>query len=111
VIDIGDLRERLADGQTWVMWGADGELREPDVPTHAGAATLIVSKVTEAVKRVGEEGFIDSSVDRRGLWTLEAVLLNRVVVEKLEEGVLDTASLLDAVTRSGFGWQVVTVSR
>ncbi|MGH8945858.1 MAG: hypothetical protein ACRDVL_06905, partial [Acidimicrobiia bacterium] len=110
VIDIGALKDRMDEGRDWVMFGPGGDLREPGVPPNAGPATLLVSRVTDAVKRLGDDGLIASSVDRRRLWAVEGFLLNRVVVEKLEPGSLDADSLLETVPRTGIGWQVVTGS-
>ena len=110
MIDIGALRDVMAEGSDWVMIGPEGDFREPRVPPNAGPATILVSSVTDAVKRVGDEGLIDGSVDRRALWAVEAFLLNRVVVEKLEPGTLHADALLKTVPRTGIGWQVVVAS-
>lgn len=106
MIEIGALRERLGEGD-WVVFDPGGRPLDLAVPPQAGPAILLVSGVTDAVKQVDDDGLIAGSVDRRRLWAVEAFLLNRVVLESLEDETLRTEWLLEAVPRTGFAWQVV----
>lgn len=107
VIDIPALKASLSVGESWVIVAPGGTLLDWEVPPHAGPATLLVSRVTDAVKRVEPEGLISGSVDRDRLWVVDAFILNRVVLDDLRCGPVDPDALLDAVRETGIAWQVV----
>ena len=107
MIDIPALKAGLSAGETWVIVAPGGTLLDWEVPPHAGPATLLVSRVTDAVKRVEPEGLIGGSVDRARLWAVDAFILNRVVLDDLRCGPVDPKGLLDAVRQTGITWQVV----
>lgn len=108
MIDISALQEIVSEGRDWTMIAPDGApCEEPVVPQTAGPASLLVSKVTDAVKRVGDDGLVEGSVDRDQLWALQGFLLNRVVLAKLEGKPMDAVTLLETIPRIGIGWQFV----
>lgn len=106
MIDISRLRQGLDYGDDWVMFDHEGNVLDGEVPAGAGPATFIVAPVTEAVKAV-EGGKVSGSVDRSKLWRVEAFLLNRIVVDQLENASFDIDALLDAVDGTGNSWQAV----
>lgn len=106
MIEISRLRERLDYEDDWVMFDHQGNILDVEVPAGAGPATFIVTPVTEAVKAV-EGGKVSGSVDRSKLWRVEAFLLNRIVVDKLENSSFTIDELLDAVDGTGISWQAV----
>jgi hypothetical protein len=74
-----------------------------------GPAALLVSDVTEAVKRV-EDGVVVESVDRRKMWAVEAIVLNRIVLRRLDEEEVSVEGLFDSVRAAGFAWQIRPIS-
>lgn len=107
VIDIPALKADLAVGESWLIVAPGGTRLDGEVPPGAGPATLLVSRVTDAVKRVEPEGLIGGSVDRDRLWAVDAFILSRSVLEDLRCGPVDADALLDAVRETGIAWQVV----
>lgn len=107
VISIGRLTGIL-DGD-WVVFDKHGNPVDLDVPGDVGPAALLVSDVTEAVKRV-EDGVVVESVDRRKMWAVEAIVLNRIVLRRLDEEEVSVEGLLDSVRAAGFAWQIRPIS-
>jgi hypothetical protein len=107
VIDIPALRGALSVDQDWVIVEPGGTPLDWTVPPNAGPATLLVSRVTDAVMRIEPDGLFGGSVDRERLWAVDAFLLNRVVLDELRCGPVDPQELLDAVRETGIAWQVV----
>ena len=106
VIDISTLRAALVDGENWVIFDPSGRVLHDDVPRAAGPATLVVAPLTDAVKRVAD-GKVVGSMDRSGLWRVHALLLNRIVLDKLGSGTFEARDLIDAVAATGISWQAV----
>jgi len=106
MIDISTLREALVDRGNWVMFDSSGGLLTNDVPRSAGPATLVVTPVTDAVKRVAE-GRVVGSLERSGLWRVHAFVLNRIVLERLGTGAFEARDLIEAVVATGISWQAV----
>ncbi|MBW3666069.1 MAG: hypothetical protein KY394_00600 [Actinobacteria bacterium] len=105
MIDIPTLRQTLSE-KNWVVVDAAGNLLHDEVPPDAGPATLLVSKVTDAVKTVAD-GRVVGSVDRSALWQVEAFLINRIVLDRLGSGSVDAEELLEAVAATGISWAAV----
>lgn len=77
-----------------------------DIPLpDAGPAVLLVSEVTDAVKRVVGDRVV-ASVDRRDAWMVEGMVLHRQVLDRLNGETLSTVDLLEAVRAAGFAWEV-----
>lgn len=91
----------------WVAFDHEGEPVEIDIPGSIGPAALLVSPVTDALKRV--EGGIVEPVDRDQMWEVDAIVLNRVVLRRLGEGEMSVEDLLAAVRELGFSWQISPV--
>lgn len=106
VISISKLKEGL-DGD-WVSFDRHGDLLDVEIARTVGPAAFLVRSVTDAVKRV--EGDVMRSHDRDGMWAVDAIVLNRVVLQKLEDTEMTLDELIDAVRQAGFGWQISPVS-
>lgn len=108
MISIGRLTEIL-DGD-WVVFDRHGNPVGTGVPGDVGPAALLVSDVTEALKRVDGGGMVVESVDRRSMWALEAIVLNRIVLRRLAEEDVSVEGLMVAVRAAGFAWQIRPIS-
>jgi hypothetical protein len=80
--------------------------RVDGLPDNASVPSLVVGKVTEAVKQV-ETGTIVQYLDREALWAVEGFLLDRDVVDSLPDDVDSPERLIDAVREAGFEWHSV----
>lgn len=85
-----------------------GEALDITIPDEAGHATLMVTPLTDAVKRV--EGDVIESLDRDQMWTVEALVLDRAVLRRLDAQELTVENLLVAVGDLGYEWQVIPTS-
>lgn len=108
MISIARLTE-LLDGD-WAVFDKHGNPVGLPVPGDVGPAALLVSDVTEALKRVNEEGLVVESVDRRRMWAVEAIVLNRIVLRRLTDGDMSMEDLMEAVRAAGFAWQIRPIS-
>lgn len=106
VISISWLRENLKGD--WVAFDHHGAPVDVEIPATIGPAALLVTPVTDAVKRV--RGGEVESLDRDQMWAVEAIVLNRVVLRRFEDGEMTTDELLAAVRDLGFSWQVSPIS-
>jgi hypothetical protein len=87
-----------------VAFDNHGTVLEIPLP-GAGPAILLVSEVTDAVKRVVGDRVV-ASVDRREAWMVEGMVLHRQVLDRLDGETLSTVDLLEAVRAAGFAWEV-----
>ncbi|MGH3649438.1 MAG: hypothetical protein ACRDU9_01915 [Acidimicrobiia bacterium] len=101
------LIERL-DGDR-VVFDKLGEPVDLEAPDDVGPATLLVKTVTDALKLV-EDGVVEGSVDRSAMWVVEAIILDRVVLERIGPRRLSVEDLLTEVRQLGFAWQVSPIS-
>lgn len=85
-----------------------GDLVDIEVPDTAGPATLIVREVTDALKGV-EGAQVAGSVDRSKMWHVEAIVLDRTVVESLQ-GEMSVEALISAVSAAGHYWELSSTS-
>ncbi|HEX9863578.1 MAG TPA: hypothetical protein VGC03_01275 [Acidimicrobiia bacterium] len=76
------------------------------LPDDASVPSLVVGKVTEAVKQV-ETGTVVKYLNRDALWAVEGFLLDRDVVDSLPDDVDSPERLIDAVREAGFEWHAV----
>ena len=67
---------------------------------------MLVSPVTEAIKLVGDDGLVAQSMDREGMWSVDAIALSRAVLDRLDDGDMSVEDLLAAVREAGFEWQI-----
>lgn len=97
---------RLTDSlvRDWVAFDQHGNPLEIEIPGDIGPAALLVSPVTEAVKRVEGDNVV--SLDRDQMWLVEAIVLNRVVLRRLEDQEMTAEDLLTAVREKGYSWQI-----
>jgi hypothetical protein len=102
VISISRLADNLVGD--WVAFDKHGNTLDIAIPGDIGPAALLVSPVTDAVKRV--EGDTVESLDRDHLWLVEAIVLNRVVLRRFDDRVLTAEDLLEAVRGMGLSWQI-----
>lgn len=91
-----------------VIFDVRGSYVDTEIPASIGAAGLLVSPVTDAVKRV-HDGVVQS-LDRDRFWTVEAFVLDRHVLELLDETPMSGDELIDAVRRLGYSWDVRLVA-
>jgi hypothetical protein len=80
--------------------------RVDGLPDDASVPSLVVGKVTEAVKQV-ETGTVVQYLNRDALWAVEGFLLDRDVVDSLPDDVNSPERLIDAVREAGFQWHAV----
>ncbi len=106
MLTVSRLQELLGEDQDWIVVRPTGEPVDMEIPPNIGPATLLVSTVTDALKTVSEDGFVDGSLDREAVWGVEAFALNRVVVRRLEGGEMSALDLYRAVIGLRLGWQV-----
>jgi hypothetical protein len=106
VISTGRLVE-LLDGD-WVAFDREGEPVDVAIPADVGPAALLVTPVTDAVKRLDGDEVV--SLDREGMWAVEAIVLNKVIVRRLDDMEVTAEELLDLVPEMGYTWQVSPIS-
>ena len=87
------------------MFDKWGNRVDGPIPTDAGPAALVVGDPVDALKRV-EQGTVESSVNRSQMWRVEAIVLNRIVVERLPDDGLSVDELLAEVRSMGLAWQI-----
>lgn len=104
MISIEALRGEL-DGD-WVAIDRHGQVVDYEVPKDIGPATLSVSPMTEALKRVDQDDRVVGDLDRDTVWTVDALVLNTVVLRRLPEREYTAEELIDAVREAGFAWQI-----
>jgi hypothetical protein len=108
MISIGKLGEILVGD--WAVFDKHGNAVDLAVPKDVGPAALLVTDVTDALKRVDEADRIVESVDRRDMWSVEAIVLNSIVLRRLEDDRVSVEGLMDAVRAAGFAWQIRPIS-
>lgn len=92
----------------WAAFDEHGAPVDVDIPASIGPAALLVVPVTDAVKRV--EGDLVESLDRDQMWAVEAIVLNRIVLRRIEDDEMSVEELLEAVRDLGYSWQVSPIS-
>jgi hypothetical protein len=108
VISLGDLRAALVGN--WVAFDKHGNPVDYKVPGDIGPAALSVSPVTDALKVVDEEGNLAGSGDRGAYWSVDAIVLNSVVLDRLTDREYSAEDLIQEVRRVGFVWQISPTS-
>lgn len=92
----------------YVVFDKHGDLVDMEIPADIGPAGFLVSPVTDAVKQL--EGGTVRSLDRDRLWSVDAIVLNRVVLRRMEDQELTAEELLTTVRELGYTWQVSPIS-
>ena len=108
MISIAALRQRI-EGD-WVAFDKHGNKVAYDVPKDIGPATMSVSPVVDAIKRIDEADRVVESVPRESLWEVDAIVLNSVVLGRLDDRVLTAEELIEAVREAGFVWEISSTS-
>lgn len=108
VISIERLKDQL-DGD-WVAFDKHGQVVEYTVQKDIGPATLSVSPVTDALKEVDDADRVVGSVDRNTVWSVDAIVLNTIVLRRLPDETFTAEELIEVVREVGFGWQVSLTS-
>ena len=93
-----------------VVFDEDGLPLVVDLPDEIGPATLLVSDVNEALKWVDDRGRVTESVDRSTVWSVDAIVVDREVLSRLDEDDHTVDSLLEAVAALGYTWQISSTS-
>lgn len=103
-------RSRLIENLVgdYVAFDEKGDPVDVDIPRTIGPAAFLVGPVTDAVKRV--DGHVVESLDRDRLWAVEAIVLNRVVLRRLDDRKMSVEELLETVRDLGYRWQVSPIS-
>lgn len=109
MIDISALRKLIEAGESYVIFDARGNILDRRELAEVGRAVLIATPLTDAVKLV-VGGLVQDSLDRDTLWSIEGFGLGREVMLAVDESVATPEALIDAVTRAGFEWQVISPS-
>lgn len=94
----------------WVAFDKHGRVVQFAVPEDFAPATLSVSPVTDALKRVDEADRVVGSVDKGSVWMVDVILLSSTVLGRLPDDVFTAEELLEAVREAGFVWQVSPTS-
>jgi hypothetical protein len=92
----------------WIGFDRQGNPLDMEIPHDIGPAALLVSPVTDAVKRVGDD--VVESLDRDQMWFVEAIVLNSVVLKRLEDRDWSAEELLTAVREMGYTWQISPIA-
>lgn len=87
-----------------VVFDHRGDPVDIDLSLTTGPAVLVVAPVTDAVKRV-ERGQVES-LDRDGVWSIEAIAIDRFVLQRLEADEMSAEELLTAVPELGYPWEI-----
>lgn len=106
MITTARLLQNVSDG--CAVFDRHGEPVDLELPADLGEAVLVVSSVTDAVKRVND-GRVES-LDRDALWVVEAVVLAEPILKQVEATFETTDDLLEAVRDLGYTWAVSPVS-
>ena len=107
MISLSALRDHLVGDR--VVFDKDGVVLDMAVSDLVGPATFLVSAITDAVKRV-EADRVVGSVPRDDMWLVDAIVLDRQVLDTLGDVSLSTAELVEAVGAAGYGWEVSSTS-
>ena len=108
VISTAGLRTHLNGNR--VVVNIDGRPVDHPAPGDVGPATLSVSAVTDALKILDEEGLLAGSVDKTAYWSVDAIVLHVVVLDRLPDRSYTAESLIEEVRRAGFSWQISSTS-
>lgn len=108
VISVDNLRRHTVGD--WVAFDKHGDIVEYLVPKDIGPATLSVSAVTDALKEVDPAGRVVASIDKNTVWSVDAIVLNSIVLRRLPEGEYGVEALIEAVRQAGFAWQISPTS-
>lgn len=108
MISTEKLTSRL-DGD-WVAFDKHGEVVDYVVADHIGPAILLVSPVTDALKRVDDAERVVDSIDRGSVWMVDVIVLNSTVLSALPHKELSAEELIDSVREAGFTWQISSTS-
>ena len=108
MISIETLRQQLVGD--WVAFDKHGTVVDYSVPHDIGPATLSVSPVTDALKKVDEADRVAGSVDKNAVWSVDAIVLNSIVLRRLTNDAYDAEELIQAVRDAGFSWQISPTS-
>lgn len=101
MISISLLIENLSGD--WIAFDRHGEPVDIEIPGSIGPAAFLVTTVTDAVKRI--DGDSVESMDRDQMWAVDAMVLNRVVLQKLN-GEMSVEALIAGVRELGYSWQI-----
>lgn len=104
MISIAYLRSRLAG--SWVAFDEEGKVLDIEIPGDVGPAALLVTALTDALKTVDDSDRVTGSIDRAGMWSVDAILLNVVALDRLPDGEVTFDELMEAVRKSGLVWQI-----
>ena len=108
MISLVDLRAALVGN--WVAFDKHGRPVDYAVPNGIGPAALSVSPLTDALKTVDEKGHLAGFVDKTAFWSVDAIVLNSVVLDRLPDRLYTAEDLIDEVRRIGFTWQISPTS-
>lgn len=108
MISIARLRDRLEDDR--VSFDKWGDPVDVEIPPGLSPATMLVAEVTDALKDVDFADRITGSVDRTGMWSVQALVLARSVLEQLEGDEMTIEELIPAVEATGVAWSVSPIS-
>lgn len=104
------LFDLLRPDQELLAFTASGERVAIPSDASLGPATLLVSVASDALKKVSDRGFVDGSVDRDDVWTADAFVLQREVLELLEGDFPTPLDIYEAVASLGYEWNVSPMS-
>ena len=110
MVSILALKQRLVNGEDWVLFDSHGAALEVPVPPDIGAAALLVDPVTDALKTITPQGLVDQSLNRDEIWAVKGFALNLAVVDRLESSEMTSRELYDAVVDLRLSWQVKTMA-
>ena len=108
MISLADMRAAI-DGSR-AVFDTNGRPVDFTVPEDIGPAALSVSPVTDALKVVDAASYLIGSVDRASCWSVDAIVLNVVVLDRLPGDSYTAEDLIEEVRRVGFSWQMSPTS-
>ena len=108
MISIVRLRDRLdGDHVSFDRWGRPVDF---EIPAGLGPATMLVADVTDALKEVDFADRVIGSVDRAEMWSVGALVLDRVVLAGIDGDEMSAEELIAAVEAMGVRWAISPIS-
>ena len=105
MVSFGRLVELAEERDGWVVVDPWGQVVDLSLPKGMAPATLLVAPVTEALKRVSEEGMVIGAIDRDQVWEVAAFALSHHALRRLDGEFTSAHHLYRAVNEAGLVWQ------
>lgn len=105
MFSLDEARRRLGSGASFIRIRHDGHataVAKAD-PTPARA---LVQPVSDALKRVGDTGMVEGSVDRDQVWAAYEFVVSAEIVDGLDEDIATIDDFYESVEAMGYEWEI-----